>query len=115
MLKVAAISITILILSACAVDTDEINRHIIERAEFDLSCGREKIQTKLLQDDVFGEEYIYGADGCGKKQTYQVINDFGVVKIYKEGAAPDKVIINNNTHVTTPSPVAVPPLSTQFK
>jgi hypothetical protein len=104
-----------LCLAGCAVNEDELRRALTERAAFDLNCPNEKINTKLLQGDEYDDEYIYGSEGCGRRQVYQVITHLDSFKIYKEGTAPSKVIINNHTNVTAPAQVAVPPLSTQFK
>jgi hypothetical protein len=90
-------------LAGCAnfSSKEQLSKLALKRAAYDLSCKEDEIKITELQDkrygglyDDFSEEVMYGAEGCGQKQTYQVTNpEYSQPMVYKEGAAPNPVVI----------------------
>jgi len=101
--------ILLIFLSACATYTtkQDMEKATLKRAAYDLSCTESNIKLTELQlkhypgtwrwssDSDHIHEVLYGAEGCNKKMTFQTRDSEGKVEVYREGAAPDPIIINS--------------------
>ena len=116
----------LLFASACAgpkIATEkQMEEATLKRAAYDLSCPEKDIKITNLQSSAntdllfvgsYTEEILFGTEGCDKKSTYQARNDLKnkKVMVYKEGAAPEPVIINQATPVQS----YTPPPSTPYQ
>ncbi len=88
-------------LAGCSgMNEQEAIKAVAKRAAYDLQCKEENIKVTKLQeikDPIRGViSGTFGAAGCEKQMTFTANNDpnSDEPKIYKEGAAPNPVVIN---------------------